>query len=93
MDVETRIKALEERLAETETVQRSAATATQTLFDYVKRIDENVAVLVPRASALEQNFSLVNAAINNLAQGMDAVRRDVASILEFLKNPNASQPH
>jgi hypothetical protein len=92
VEVETRIKALEERQAESEREQHTNATVVQDIFKSLKTIEENSSTTVARVQALETNFSLINAALHHLIQRMETIEKDAKSILEFLRNPG-TKPH
>ncbi len=80
MDVEVRVRAIEERLSEVESAQRDDAAAMRTLFELVQRIDANMTSLVARVQALETNFSLLNAAVVSLGAKVDALDARVAAL-------------
>ena len=86
MEVEARLKAVEERLSEVEIAQRAEGTAMQQLFEFVKRIDANMTTLVVRTQALETNFSLLNASVS----GMD---KKIDQMLELMRHPPGAASH
>src|ERR1700693_6440227 len=80
MDVEARVAAIEQRLAGVENTRRDEGRAMQQLFELAQRIDGSMTILVARVTALETNFSLVNAALNTLVARIDALNTIVPRV-------------
>ena len=79
VDVELRIKAIEERLSEVETARRNEGSIMQQILELVTRIDANMSSIAGRVQALETNYSLMNAELHTVGQ-------DVRQILELMRS-------
>ncbi len=90
MDVETRLRAVEERLAEVETAQRNEGASMRAIFELVQRIDGNMSSVAARAQALETNFSLLNAKVDTLDRKVTDMDRKVDQILDLMRHQTGS---
>jgi archaellum component FlaC len=107
MNMEARIRAIEERLEQVEIAHQAEAERRRRIFELVERIDSNMASIATRVSALSGNLPPANAVLNSpivrvdaiestvnmLSAKLDGISAKLDEVLELLRQQPRSQLH